>query len=241
MIRTLREDALHRGVHVVRTLQRAAHRDAPLLGALGDHAVVLDVELIGVADVVGSLDDPVRGGKTRHRVAAADQDLLEDVVLAVEKTFLRQRLLHGQHGFERFVLDPHGRHGRLGAFGVLVSQEENRLLGVADLFGHQERLIIADQRDHVLARDVLVIGDHHAVPVEGGVEFDSLDSSAWDGGADGATVEHSGNAQVIDIESIAGYLAGALEFGNTLSDGSGFRRITIVLGPADCADSAHPG
>src|SRR5438093_99546 len=78
-----REDAGERAVHVVRALERAAHEDAAVLGALGDHPVVLDVELLLMARAVLALDHAVGGGEAGGGIAARDHDLLEDVVAPV--------------------------------------------------------------------------------------------------------------------------------------------------------------
>ena len=45
--------ALHRLVDVVRALERAVDGDTPVLARDGDHRLVLDVELLLVADPVG--------------------------------------------------------------------------------------------------------------------------------------------------------------------------------------------
>ena len=59
------EAALERPVQVVRALERAGDGDAAALGRDGDHRVVLDVQLLLVADPVLALDDEVRGRRGR--------------------------------------------------------------------------------------------------------------------------------------------------------------------------------
>ena len=62
-----RERALERGVDVVRALERAVHGDAAVVPRDGDHPLVLDVQLLLVADPVRALDDQVGGGERRPR------------------------------------------------------------------------------------------------------------------------------------------------------------------------------
>jgi hypothetical protein len=221
LVRRQPEDAGERLVHVVGALERAAHEDPALRRALGDHAVVLDVELLLVAAAVLALDDPVGGGKAGVEIAARDRDLLEDVVAPVEQRLLRQRLLHREHRLERLALDPDRAGGGLGTLGVLVREEQDGLLRVADLPSCEQRLVVLDQRHHVVARDVAVVGDRDAAPIERGVEHDAHDAAARNGRAHRAPVEHPGNPEVVHVARAARDLVAALEPGNGDPDRGG--------------------
>ena len=75
-----RERPLQRLVDVVRALQRAVDDHAAVLAGHGDHRVVLDVELLLVADAVLALEDEVGAGEPELQVARGDLVMGEDVV-----------------------------------------------------------------------------------------------------------------------------------------------------------------
>ena len=227
LLRRQGEHALQGVVHEVGALERAAHHDAALGGALGDHAVVLDVELLLVPAAVDPLDHEIRVRETRHEVAVRDVVLLEEVVLAVDLHPRRERVLDREHGVERLDLDAHGTQGGLGALGIGVRQQQDGLVRVLDLAHDQERLVLEDVGHAVLARDVPVIGDHHAVPVEGRVEFDAADEAARNLGAHGAAVEHPGDLEVVHVKRAPGDLVGAVALGDVRAD----RRLRPERGP----------
>ena len=215
------EDARERLVHVVGTLERAAHEDAVVLRALRDHAVVLDVELLLVPAAVLALDHAVGGGEAGIEIAARDRDLLEDVVVAVEPHPGGKRFLHREHRRERLALDPDRAGGGLCALCVLVREEQDRLLRVPDLARCEQRLVVLDQRDHVFARDVAVVGDRDALPVERGIERHARDTPARYRRANRAPVEQSGNPQVVHVLGAARDLVVALELGDRDPDRGG--------------------
>ena len=70
----------HRFVDVVGALQRAVYRDAAVLAGDGDHRLVLDVELLLVADPVRPLDDQVGARQRGVHVAGADVEVGEDLL-----------------------------------------------------------------------------------------------------------------------------------------------------------------
>ena len=80
---------LHRLVDVVRALQRAVDGDAAVLARDGDHRLVLDVQLLLVADPVGALDHQLGGGHCRGRIATRDR-VVGELVLRL------QRIEHGR-------------------------------------------------------------------------------------------------------------------------------------------------
>ena len=74
------EAALERRVDVVRALERAVDGDAAVLARDRDHRVVLDVELLLVADPVLALEDEVGGREGGVGVARRELVGGEDVV-----------------------------------------------------------------------------------------------------------------------------------------------------------------
>ena len=214
-----RKRARQRLVHVVGTLQRSPHRKAAVSGALRQHAVVLDVQLLLVAAAVLALDDHVGAGKPGVEITARDRDRLHHVVVAVDDRLLRERLLDSEHRLLGLVLDADGPNRRFHALGVFVREEQDRLLRVPHLFHRQQRLIVLDQRDEVLAGDVLVIREDDARPVERRIELDPADAPARDRGAHGAPDECSRHMEVVQVERAAQDLVVGFELRDAAADG----------------------
>jgi hypothetical protein len=124
---------------------------------------------------------------------------LNTFVVAVELLPRRERILDGEHRFERLDVDRHGRERRLDALGILVREQEDRLFRVADEIDREQRLIVLDQRHEVLAGNVLVIRDDYAAPVERRIERDLANAAVRDHGAHRPPVEQPGHAQVVEI------------------------------------------
>ena len=78
------ERLAHRLVDVVGALERAVDGDAAILAGHRDHRVVLDVELLLVADPVLALEDDVGLGEARLEVAPADLVLGEHVIRGLD-------------------------------------------------------------------------------------------------------------------------------------------------------------
>ena len=92
------QPSLERGMDVVRALERAGHRHAAVVTGDGDHRVVLDVELLLVADAVLALEDQVGGGEGSVRVAGRELVGGEDVVGGERVEDRRERLGPDAHG-----------------------------------------------------------------------------------------------------------------------------------------------
>ena len=129
------ERPLERLVDVVRALEAAVDRDPAVLARHGDHRVVLDVQLLLVADAVRPLDDDVGFGEARLHVAGSDLVVGEDVV---RDKGIEDRL-------ERFGPRPDRRNRGTQGRSVRGGNERERLGLVADLaaLGDEDRLVVA--------------------------------------------------------------------------------------------------
>ena len=144
-----RQRSLERLVDVVRALHRARDRDATVRARLGDHRLVLDVELLLVPDAVLALDD--QRGLGERGIGVAVLDLIGGEVMG--------RLERVEHRRQRLGprLDMPARLPQRGL--VRRSDERDRLGVVTDGVVDERRLVGLDEADYVVAGDVG--GRHH--------------------------------------------------------------------------------
>ena len=158
-------DALQRLVDVVRALERAVDGDAAVLARDGDHRVVLDVELLLVADPVLALEDEVGRGERRRRGRRTRS----------RSGRRRGRSTSGSKtGGSGVGPDRDGAAGRAERLAIRRGEEDERLGVVLDLAADrdEDRLVVADQADDVVAGDVGRGDDGDLRPVEGGIEVE---------------------------------------------------------------------
>lgn len=169
------EGAGQRGVDVVQALQRSRHRH-PAVGLRDrDHRLGLDVDALLGSRPGRALNDDICLGKAGLRVALRDLVAGEARLGCHGVQDRRQRL--------RVDTDRRASGGRVGC-----RHEHHRLRVVADLVGHEDRLVVVHQADDVLAGDVGG-GDHDdAVPVERGIAIDRKEVTACLAGAHGHAV-----------------------------------------------------
>ena len=206
------ERSLERLVDVVRALQRAVDDDPAVLAGHGDHRVVLDVQLLLVADPVGALDDQVGGGEPRVKVVGREPSYEAKTwsdAIGVEDR--RQGLCPRLDP----ALEPPQR------LLVRRGEQRDRLRVVPDLASDrdEDRLVVLDRRDDVVARDVGGGRDDDLRPVDVGVELDRDQLRVGLGGADGDAVPGAGEDQVV------GVLGGAGELRRTSRSRSGGRPV----------------
>jgi len=189
---------LERLVDVVRALHRAVDDDAAVLAGHRDHRLVLDVQLLLVTDPVHALEDEVGLGEARGDIALRNLVLGEHVV----------RLLRVEHRRERLgdELDPALELAQ--RLPVRRGQQRDRLGVMPDLATdrHEQRLVVLDQADDVLAGDVRRGGEDHLRPVDVGVRLDREQLRARLGRADGDAVPGAGEDEVVGVLRGAGQL-----------------------------------
>ena len=194
--------ALHGLVDVVRALQRAVDRHATILARHGDHRLVLDVQLLLVADAVRALDDEGGFGHRRGRVTGL-HGVVRELVIRCERVEHRGQRLgpEPQVPLRLPQRRPVGRRDEGAGLGLVTDLAADR---------HEDRLIGVDEADDVLAGDV-VGGDHHdALPVERLVELDADETSPRLGGADRRAEPGAGDDEVVGVQRCAGELLGPL-------------------------------
>ena len=132
------ECPLQRLVDVVRALERAVDRHAAVVARDGDHRVVLDVELLLVADAIGPLEDDVGLVEPGVEVAARDLVVGEHVV-ALERVEDRRReapsaTVIASRGLAQ--RRPIGRGDQRQRLGVVPDLAADR---------HEDGLVVADE------------------------------------------------------------------------------------------------
>ena len=150
---------------------------------------------------VGALEDEVGARKARVQVALGD----------LERLAGRRCGERIEDRGQRRGPEVDGVAGGPGERGVRRSDQRHGLRDVADLVRDQRRLVVHDQRDHVVARDVGRRDDDDLRPVEGGVEVDAR--AAWRGARWTRTVTpyHApGDGQVVREARGAGQLVRTL-------------------------------
>ena len=133
-----RERALERRVDVVRALHRAVDGDAAVGAGHGDHRVVLDVQLLLVADAVLALDDEVgRGAAPRRRRRCRSRT--SEHVGRLERVEDGRQRLRARADRAACASRSVARSGR--------GEQRHRLGVVADLVERtSDRLVVVDER-----------------------------------------------------------------------------------------------
>ena len=147
------EGALQRLVDVVGALHRARDGDAAVRSWHRDHGLVLDVELLLVADAILALDDEAGRGERGFDVAAAD---------LVGRELLARRASGSRTGAQRLRAQRDATL-RLAQGGPVRRRDERHRLGmVADDISGEGRHVRLDGAHDVLAGDVRGRHDHDA-------------------------------------------------------------------------------
>ena len=192
------QGSLQGAVDVVRALARAVHRD-PAIGVRdGDHRLVLDVQLLLVANAVGPLDHQLRLREADLQVAASHLDMRE-LLARFERVEGRRQALGP---------DAEVAPGRTQRPAVGRGNQAQRLGLVADLAADrdQDRLVVPDQAHHVVAGDVGCGDDHHLAPVERLVEVYAQERGMGFRRSDGGAVPGAGEDEVVGVLGKSGEL-----------------------------------
>src|SRR5579871_3722329 len=103
------------------------------------------------------------------------------------------------------------RRARLfGQIFIGVREQDHRLLGMTDDMLREIGLIVHDQRDDVLARNVAGGHDGEFVPREIACELNAADAPARDGAAHGYAMKHSRKGEVIHVLRLTSNFLSAL-------------------------------
>ena len=160
----------------------------PSVARHGDHRVVLDVQLLLVADAVGALDHQVRLREARLDVARGRPRSAANCWSrpAGRRRPAAARSAGGSRRASRHAGRPIGCREQCHGFGV-----------VPDPRRREDRLVGLDGADDVLAGDVLRRHDHDAGPVEPRVELHAEEPGVRLGRADRGAVPGAGNHDVV--------------------------------------------
>ena len=194
-------------------LHGAADRDSGFGIVFGYDSVIFDVELLLCSGAVLAFDDEV--GLLPDLVGDGLPVLLhqvgfEGVVFAPDDLFLLLGFFDGVDGGQHFVGDVDGGYGGGEGGFVWVGEEEDGFGVVVDVSGGEAGVVFGEVDNGVLAGDVGGGDDGVFVPGEGWVEFDGGDAAAWDGAADGGSVPHAGEGDVVDVLGAAQNFSRAL-------------------------------
>src|SRR5882762_5423667 len=186
-----RQRSLQRAMHVVGTLQRPDDLDpAPGLRDR-DGTLRLDVELLLEADLERSLNylDILQTIENFVNLALTDLDRAVGLSGPID---IKDRL-------QRLVLDGDRTLGGGQGLAVRSGNEEDRLLAVADLLGRERRLIVADQLNDVVARDVAGAHDRDLCKIEAGIVGDRADAPPGDARADRLAVPRAVDDEIVSV------------------------------------------
>ena len=152
--------ALQGGVDVVGALHRARDGDPAVRPRLRDHGLVLDVQLLLVADAILAFDDEASFPKGRFRIAAGDP-------IGRELLCRLQRVEDGRQWLRAWLDTSLG----LAERGLVRCRDQrDRFRVVPDLAVREGRHVVLDRADDVLAGDVCSRHDDDLGPVEIGIQ-----------------------------------------------------------------------
>ncbi len=160
------EQPLQRAVHVERALHRSVDGHAAVGPRHRSDGLRLDVHLLLVADAVGALDDAMRAERRGQPFGR----LLNPIRL--EEVGREQRI---EHRRQLLDLHPNVQQRLFQLLAVGAGDERDRLLAVAHDFGSEHRLVVLDEVDDVVARDVRRGDAHDVRPIERRVPDDGAD------------------------------------------------------------------
>ena len=208
---------------VVGTLQRSPDGDTIACVVLGNHAVVLNIEVFPRTGAVFALNNVVGAGPHLIHISFFKKKALKDIVLAPHDYVLPFAFFDGEHGGKRFVFDMDGRDSLPQLLLVAMRDQHDGLFAMVYIPVGKTRLIRKDQLDVILAGNIGCGYDRKLIPIDLGVERDRPDQSPGDGASDGSAVPHPFAIDVIDVTRATGQLIHALLSGDGGADDAGFR------------------
>ena len=202
---------LHRADPVVGEVQHGRHLAPVIVGVLrggvhchdavfiaGQAAVRLNEHMGEHGGLIVVLDDDVALGKGLIHISVLQVLALVDIGVPVDLGGIcLGGPLHREDRLDLLILHPDGRQRVLQQVGGLGCHHGNGVAIAADLVVHQDGLILKDDADAVLARNVLG-GQHTGHPRngEGRGGIKGLDVSGRDRAAEHPAIEHVGHLQI---------------------------------------------
>src|SRR5258708_16406480 len=99
-----------------------------------------------------------------------------------------------------------------------MSQQQDGFLGMVDEFIRQAWLIVSDQRDTILPRNIFRRNDHEFIPGNSRTEGDLSDPEEGNLAAKRRSEKHIWQNHIVDVLGSAGYLVAPLLARNRLAD-----------------------
>ncbi len=154
------------------------------------------------AGFVLAFDDEAGVGPCLIDVAFINQKLFEDVVVAPDDLFFRERVSESEDGGLFFDLYRHISSCLFEQVLIFVREQQDRFFGMVDEISSEIRLIVQDKGDVVSAGNVFGGDNSEFIPREIAFKRDVLDLSARGRAAHRDAVKHVRKRQVIDVERL---------------------------------------
>ncbi len=205
------EDAGHRPLYVKRALHRAVYGHRAVLIRDRYRSLCLKVSVLLISGTVLSLYNHIRLSEADVGIAFADAHVVEQIV----PTF--RSLRHGNRGriggkrinrignkWKRFVVDLRQPFRTPCSGAIRCCNERNRFPDVAHNSSSESRLVVVNNMNHVLARNV--IGRNCTQHRRIGLRFGEIDTRyppVRNGATDDARVQHAGKGEVIYVPCLS--------------------------------------
>src|ERR1700676_3548745 len=198
-----------RFMNVVWTLQGTPDRDAVLLAEGRNYSIVFDIQLLLRAGEIVTLDDECGFLPYVIDVAFFHQIGFENIVITPDDRGMLFALFYGVNRGKSFVLDGDGIDGLAEFVRVSMGQKKDRLFLMIYRFACQAGLIVQDQGDTVLARNIFGRYNAEFVPRNFRTKGNLLYPAARDAGTDRGSIEHAGHFYVVNVACRSGGLVPA--------------------------------
>src|SRR5258705_424732 len=198
-------------MHVIGALQGADDLDPASWLRERDGSLWFDIQLLLKADLEGPLD--------HLDILPTLQSLLNLAFLDFDSAVGLGGPIDIQNRLQRLVLDADRPLGGGQGRAVGSGDQQDRLLAMADFACRQGGLIVADQLDDVITRDVLSGDDYDLRPVEAGIECDGAHTTPRDARSDSLAVPRPGDDEVVGVAGAPRHLVAPLPSQDGASDG----------------------
>ena len=145
-------------------------------------------------------------------IALFDEKRFEDIVLAPDDFFLRERILDRENRGQRLDFDAHRAARFFEQIFIGMREQDDGFLGMIYNAVGEAGLIVDDQRDAILVGNVFRGDDGEFIPRDAIAEMDAANPAARDRAANCRAVQHVRERDVVDVARAARHLLAALLF-----------------------------
>src|SRR5580704_4278572 len=214
-------------VNVVGALQRPPYRDAFFRVRLRDHSLRLDVELLLRAGFISPFDDQIGFTQRVFHMPFVDLIGFENVVRSPNHMLARKRVVHRKNRGQRLDFNAHTAPSLLEQIFVRMRKQHHRLFRVVHELISQARLIVNEQRDAILAGNILCGNDRKFFPRNARLEVNAKNASARPWAANRHAKDHARKFQVVHILRAARHFLPAFLTRHGLSDYPGCHQASL--------------